>query len=203
MSRDRCDFQRKKLKHNANRQHTNTHKLARSRIVFGSGSRRSRDLGYDIMGYYNSSRWSEGGWDSGGGCIEHRVCDIQRVPPLARCTIDRRGGSGGNGGGRGVAKNARNVFTPTTAAASTLLPVTTTITTTLLPRYMYTIPLPLLPPLTPLLLPVCRAALHTPESSRRVQSLSLSLSSSSCPSKFVGNFRFRFYIETQERGFFF
>jgi len=69
VSRDRCDFQRKKLKHNANGQHTNTHKLARSRIVFGSGSRRSRDLGYDIMGYYNSSRWTESGWDSGGGCI--------------------------------------------------------------------------------------------------------------------------------------
>lgn len=139
MSRDRCDFQSKKFKHNANEQHTNTQKLARSRIVFGSGSSRSRDLGYDIMEYYNSSRWTGSGWDSGGGCIEHRVYDIQRVPPLARCTIDRRGGSGGNGGGRGVAKNARNVFTPTTATASTLLPVTTTITTTLLLRYMYTI----------------------------------------------------------------
>jgi len=127
------------------------------------------------MGYYNSSRWTGSGETRAEG-VEHRVCDIQRVPPLARCTIDRRGGSGGDGGGRGVAKNARNVFTPT-AAAATLLPVTTTITTTLLPLYVYTIPLPLLPTLTPLLLPVCRAALHTPESSRRVQSLS---SSSSC-----------------------
>jgi len=98
------------------------------------------------MGYYNGSRWtgSGGTWVQG---VEHRVCDIQRVPPPARCTIDRRGSSGGDGGGRGVAKNARNVFTPTTAAI--LLPLLFyQLPLPLLPRYyhcMYTIPLPLLP----------------------------------------------------------
>lgn len=122
--------------------HTHTHTL----VVVGSGSRRSRDLGYDIMGYYNGSRWTGSGetWVQG---VEHRVCDIQRVPPPARCTIDRRGSSGGDGGGRGVAKNARNVFTPTTAAI--LLPLLYyQLPLPLLPcyyHYMYTIPLPLLP----------------------------------------------------------
>jgi len=69
------------------------------------------------MGYYNGSRCtgSGGTWVQG---VEHRVCDIQRVPPPARCTIDRQGGGGG---GRGVAKNARNVFTPT--AGAILLPL--------------------------------------------------------------------------------
>jgi len=121
---------------------THTHTHTRTLVVVGSGSRRSRDLGYDIMGYYNGSRWTGRGgtWVQG---VEHRVCDIQRVPPPARCTIDRRG----DGGGRGVAKNARNVFTPTTAAM--LLPLLYyQLPLPLLPcyyHYMYTIPLPLLP----------------------------------------------------------
>lgn len=121
--------------------HTHTHTL----VAVGSGSRRSRDLGYDIMGYYNGSQWtgSGGTWVQG---VEHRVCDIQRVPPPARCTIDRWGG-GGDGGGRRVAKNARNVFTPTTASILLPLPYYQ-LPLPLLPRYyhyMYTIPLPLLP----------------------------------------------------------
>jgi len=136
------------------------------------------------MGYYNGSRWtgSGGTWVQG---VEHRVCDIQRVPSPARCTIDRRGSSGGDGGGRGGSEKRSERFYPdddggyTTTA--TILPVTTTITTTLLPLHVhYTITAPAATLLL-LLLPVCRAALHTPESSRRVQSSS----SPSCPSRVI------------------
>jgi len=80
--------------------------------------------------------------------VEHRVCDIQRVPPPARCTIDRtRQKRWRWRRPRGSEKRSERFYPDDVGYTATadLLPVTTTVTTTLLPLYVYYTPLPLLP----------------------------------------------------------